>query len=288
MGIGNFFKKTFGKQVCAFCGKEVGMMSRTKIRNDEFICDDCASRCSRFISLYRFNKEDLQGHMEYMERQGKLVALLGTPPRVVPLGASHDAVEFFDDAGMFRIRNLDADKKKAKEMFRYDQVLKYEPYCKERDAEEPGKPKIFEECGLIITLVGAENMDRDDSLERKGLQAHPYITEKITVCINKREKKIGTLDLNQIVSHFDYIFGVHDNTKGLFDFGPTKQQKREGEALKAMGGMFAAAMKAAKTGEVSEEVKAQADDAMKKVSDAASGGLAEYSRRADATEAKIQ
>ena len=37
MGIGDFFKKTFGKQVCAFCGQEVGMMKRDKIKNDEFI-----------------------------------------------------------------------------------------------------------------------------------------------------------------------------------------------------------------------------------------------------------
>ena len=287
MGIGDFFKKKLGKQVCAFCGQEAGLMKRTKIRNDEFICSDCGRRCSRFISLYRFNKEDLQGHMEYMERQGKLVDLLGVPPQVIPLGASHDAIEFFDEAGMFRIRNLDADKKHAKEMFRFDQVLKYEPYCKERDADEPGKPKIFEECGVIITLVGATDADQDDSLQRRGLRAHPYITEKITVCINKRDKKTGTLDINQIVGHLDYIFGVHDNTKGLFNFGPTKQQKREGDALKAMGGMFAAALKAAKTGEVPEEAKTQMEDAVKKVDDAATGGLAEYSRRADAMEEKI-
>lgn len=288
MGIGNFFKKTFGKQVCAFCGEEAGMLKRTKIRNDDFICDDCKAGCSRFISLYRFTKDELLGHMEYMKRQSKLVESLGTPPQVVPLGASHDAIEFFDAAGMFRIRNLDADKKHAKEMFRYDQILKYEPYCKERDADEPGKPKIFEECGVIITLVGAKDAEQDESLQRKGLLAHPYITEKLTVCINKRDKKIGTLDVNQIIGHLDFVFGVNDNTKGPFSFGPTKQQKREGEALKAMGGMFAAAFKAAKTGEVSEDAKAQFDDAAKKVDDAATGGLAEYTRRANAAEEKVQ
>ena len=34
MGIGDWFKKTFGKQTCALCGKEVGMRSRDKIKND--------------------------------------------------------------------------------------------------------------------------------------------------------------------------------------------------------------------------------------------------------------
>ena len=52
--------------------------------------------------------------------------------------------------------------------------------------------------------------------------------------------------------------------------------------------MFAAAVKAAKTGQVSEDVQAQVADAMNKVDDAATGGLAKYSRLADAAEAQIQ
>lgn len=287
MGIGNFFKKTFGKQVCAFCGEEVGMMKRTKIRNDEFICNDCSYRCSRFISLYRFTKDELLGHMEYMQRQGKLVESVGGPNTVVPSATNKQSIEFYDDVGMFRIRDWDADKKWAKEMFRYDQVLKYEPYCDEAEPDEPGKPMLFGECGVKITLVGAVDTDNDPSLERKGLIAHPYITEEIQVCVNDRDKKIGMLDVNQIIGHFDYVFGVHDDTKGLFSFGPTKQQKREGEALKAMGGMFAAAFKAAKTGEVGEEAKAQVEDAMNKVEDATTRGLGEYTRRANAAEEKI-
>ena len=36
MGIGDWLKKTFGKQACAFCGNEVGMLKRDKIKNGEF------------------------------------------------------------------------------------------------------------------------------------------------------------------------------------------------------------------------------------------------------------
>lgn len=91
-----------------------------------------------------------------------------------------------------------------------------------------------------------------------------------------------------IIRHFDGIFGVHDDTKGLFQVGPTKQQKREGEALKAMGSMFGAAIKAAKDGEIPEDAAAKVADAMNKVDDAATGGLAKYSRLADEAEAKIE
>ena len=128
-----------------------------------------------------------------------------------------------------------------------------------------------------------------DDLTRmpKGLRAHPYITEEITVCVNDRDKHLGMMDVDHIILHFNNIFGVNDDTKGLFSFGPTTQQKREGEALKAMTGVFGAAIKAAKTGEVPADAAEKVADAMNKVNDAATSGLAKYTRLADEAEAKI-
>lgn len=284
MGFMDWLKGTFGKQTCAFCGNEVGMMKRTKIKNKAFICNDCGHGCSRYIQKYRYTKDELLGHMEYMKRQDRLYheVLEGKQTRVLPSGASDEAIEFYDDHGMFRIRDRSKDRQGWKvELFRYDQVATYEPYLEESEPSEPGKPKEFGECGVEITLVGATD---DVSTLGKGLRAHPYVTETIRLCVNKRDKHIGTLEVNQIVSHFNHIFGVGDDTKGLFSFGPTKQQRREGEAMRAMGGAFAAAIKTAKTGEVSQEAVAKVEDAMKKVDDAATSGLAEYTRRADAAE----
>ena len=284
MGIGDWFKKTFGKQTCAFCGKEVGMMGRDKIKNDEFICSDCKRTCSRYIQVYRFTKDELLGHMEYMKRQGKLVeSMEGLKARRVP-SAGRQGILFYDEAGMFRIYDKDQDHRYAMEMIRYDQVAKYEPYIDEAEPDEPGKEKVFGECGVKLTLVGG--MD-DLSQMPKGLRAHPYITQEITVKVNDRDKHIGELDVNQIIGHFNHIFGVGDDTKGLFSFGPTTQQKREGAALKAMGSMFGAAIKAAKTGEVPEDAAAKVADAMNKVDDAATSGLSKYTRLADEAEAKI-
>ena len=284
MGIGDFFKKRFGKQTCAFCGQEVGMLKRDKIKNDAFLCSDCKRTCSRYVQVYRYTKDELLGHMEYMKRQGKLVeSMEGLKERRV-LSAGRQGILFYDEAGMFRIYDVDKDHRYAMEMIRYDQVASYEPYLEEAEPDEPGKEKVFGECGVKLTLVGG--MD-DLSKMPKGLRAHPYITQEITVKVNDRDKHIGELDVNQIISHFNTIFGVNDNTKGLFSFGPTTQQKREREAMKAMGGMFKEAIKAAKTGEVSEDAAAKVADAMNKVDDAATSGLAKYSRLADEAEAKI-
>ena len=285
MGIGDWFKKTFGKQVCAFCGAEVGMLKRSKIKNDEFICNDCARGCSRYIQKYRFTKEEILGHMEYMKRQGKLYEqLTGKYTRVVPSASYRDAIEFYDDFGMLRIRHRDGDDHYPKELFRYDQIASYEPYLEESEPDEPGKPKEFGECGLDITLVGG---DTQIDPSRKGLRAHPYITQTIRVCINNRDKHQGQLELDQIITHLNHIFGVYDDTTGLFNRGPTVQQRRQAQATTAMMGVFGAAIQAAKTGQVSEEAAAQVADAMNKVDDANTSGLAKYSRLADAAEGMI-
>lgn len=285
MGFGDRLKKTFGKQECAFCGNEVGMLKRDKIKGGEFICHDCRRTCSRYIQVYRLTKDELLGHMEAMKRQNKLYEMLeGKANTSVPSAGNLEAIEFYDDYGMFRIRDRDKDGRYPMEFIRYDQVASYERYLEEGEPDEPGKPKVFGEWGVDITLVGADELLEG---ELKGRRAHPYINETLRVRINDRDKHIGELEVNQIISHFDYIFGVNDNTRGLFNFGLTKQQKREGEALKAMGGMFKEAIKAARTGEVSEDAEAKVADAMSKVDDAATGGLAKYSRLADEAEAKI-
>ena len=63
MGLGDFFKNIFGKKTCAFCGGECGMLSRTKIKGDEYICSKCDDMCSNFIRKSRFTKSELEGHM---------------------------------------------------------------------------------------------------------------------------------------------------------------------------------------------------------------------------------
>ena len=281
MSIGDWFKKKFGKQTCAFCGKEVGMLQRDKIKNDEYICNDCKHTCSRYIQVYRFTKDQLLDHMEYMKQQGKLVeSIRQLKGHRLPNG-SRQGIIFYDEIGMFRVFDSGKDNKYPLEMFRYDQVAKYEPYRIETEPAEAGKEKELQECGVKLTLLGAET---DASRIPQGLRVHPYVTEELTIRIDK-DQSIG---LDNIIRYFNKIFGVNDDTKGLFQFGPTTQQKREGEALKAMGSMFGTVIKAAKDGEIPEDAAAKVADTMNKVDDAATNGLAKYSRLADEAEEKIK
>ena len=293
MGLGDFFKNIFGKKTCAFCGGECGMMSRTKIKGDEYICSKCDDMCSNFIRKSRFTKPELEGHMEYMKRSDRIYKEVILPNvqkhECYPSATQRQGIEFFDDFGMFRIMDGSRDHKEnyPKELFRYDQVASYEPYYEEAEPEEAGKPKVFHEGGIIIRLVGALD---DTTKMQKGLRAHPYITEEIKVCFatNDREKENYLKYAENAIRHFDYIFGVNDDRKGLFSFGMSTKEKRDLKAAVAFTKTAFDAVKVAKDGgEISEEKKAEIMGNMNAIDDAHTGGLAEYTRRADAAEAKI-
>ena len=272
------------------------MLNRTKIKGDEYICGKCDDMCSFHIQKYRFTKDELRGHMEYMKRSDRIYKEVILPNvqkhECYPSATSRQGIEFFDDFGMFRIIDGSKDNKEQypKELFRYDQVASYEPYIEEsEETDENGKTKkVFGEGGIKITLVGG----RDDiTTMRKGLRAHPYITEEITVCFatNDREKENYLKYAENAIHHFNYIFGVNDDQKGLFSFGMSKQEKRDLKAAVAFTKTAFDAVKVAKNGgEITDEKKAEIMENMNAIDDAQTGGLAVYTRAADAAEAKIQ
>ena len=296
MGFFDFFKNMFKKQTCAFCGAECGVMSRTKIKGDEYICSKCDDMCSRFIRKGRFTKDELAGHMEYMKRCDRIYKEVIEPNDkstindILPHPTKVEGIHFFDDYGMFRICHASRDRQAEYpvELFRYDQVAGYEPYLDEREPSEPGKPMEFRECGLKLTLVGG--LDVPDEI-RKGAQGHPYITDPIKVPYAKSasDKENAMHDLERTVIHFDNIFGVHDDRTALFSFGMSKKEKRDHKAGIAFANTFIDAVKVAKNGadSLTEEKKAEIQQNMDAMADAETGGLAVYTRRANETEAKI-
>lgn len=292
MGLGDFFKDKFGKKVCVLCGNECGMMSRTKLRSGDYLCDDCGNKCSRYVRLSEFTLDEVKGHIEYMKRQDRLfeeVYSKEIKKQTIPSTIKEEGIEFCDALGMFRIVRKDrSGRGKMHELFRYDQVAGYEEYSEETQPSEPGKEPEFKECGFKIKLLGG-NMSRIDMDDKKGLRPHPYIKRELKICFGKNDRS----DLKYAgyaKDKFDAIFGLHDNESGLFSFGRTKAEKREDAATIGMAAAFTMAIKGAKNGaeSITEEEKAKLKEHMNAIDNAATGGLAVYTRRADEAEAKIK
>ena len=92
MGLADWFKKKFGKQPCAFCGAEVGMLKRTKIKNGDFICNDCSHSCSHYIDKYRYTKEELKMYHETRKIMHSDIRTSATCVRVPVMRAHSEAV----------------------------------------------------------------------------------------------------------------------------------------------------------------------------------------------------
>ena len=67
-----FFSNLFAKQNCAVCGKECGTLHRSKLRDGQFLCDDCGNKCSKYIRLSELTLDEAKEHMEYMARMKRV------------------------------------------------------------------------------------------------------------------------------------------------------------------------------------------------------------------------
>ena len=290
MGLGDFFKKTFGKQVCTLCGSECGVMHRTKIKGGEFVCSNCTRKCSKYVRLSELTKPEVDGHIEYMKRQEKLYqeCFADAKRDTYPSAFHHQAISFADDLGMFTImERSDPQNKEYHELFRYDQVYGYERYVEKEQSSEPGKGEVFKESGVKIRFVGQmDHIENDMARSKMGLRPHPYIKREIKVKFHTNESDVDYTD--NAVAHFDHIFGVHDSEKGLFSFGMSKQEKRDLMGTVAGVKTIIDAAKVAKNGEESltEEKKEEIKQNLNAMNDAQTGGLAVYTRRADEAEEK--
>ncbi len=289
------FDKLFKKQNCTVCGKECGTLGRTKLRDGEYVCNECIRDCSRYVRASEMTKEELLEHMAYMKQQERLYAECFEPAKKssFPSTGREQSIRFCDEIGMFEIADFkNRDRKNNHELFRYDQVAECEPYVKYGMAKDGAKEKPFEEYGVTITLLTPREVAPGASEEMLKRRSHPYVKHPMTVCLSKDEKEFLKRDeAANIVYKFDYIFGVNDDRKGLFSFGASKNEKRERQAQVDMAKMLSAAMKAAKAGEDSPEMAAAEEQFVQAKTSAdahLTHGLSVYTAAADAAEEKCR
>lgn len=87
----------FSKEPCAFCGKEVGMMSRSKMSSKDYVCDDCRKKGNPFARVDHLTKDQVAEMFTRAERDEKLL----------------DGVELSDeylDAGMGKVIHFRSQK----------------------------------------------------------------------------------------------------------------------------------------------------------------------------------
>lgn len=254
-----FFSNLFAKQNCAVCGKECGTLHRSKLRDGQFLCDDCGNKCSKYIRLSELTLDEAKEHMEYMARMKRVFDEVfdKTEFRVnaYPSTPTQMGLVFCDELGMLYIDDRTGGRGKMPELIRYDQIASYEEYLDETPAKEPGQEPTLNGGGLKLKLVQPRSIT--EAQTQRGMRPHPYIKQELVICFSKRDRReIGYAHIAR--QHLDHIFGVHDNETSLFGRRMSKAEERELKGQMGMiGAMGAVASAAMKGGQLSEQEKAR-------------------------------
>ncbi len=154
------FSNLLKKEECAFCYKEVGMLSRTKLKDDTFICSDCVKDCSPYISAVRYTKEEIDKHIRYMQKQDEFyrTVFLEDPNLETISKFINESIIFSDKYAMFAIVNGKTKLRHYQNVFRYDQIRDFKMY-KENNPED-AKTK-YSEIGVVIKLLSDSKSDTE-------------------------------------------------------------------------------------------------------------------------------
>lgn len=214
-----FFSNLFSKQKCELCSKEVGALSRTKLKDDTYICSDCRKNTSAFINIQRCTIDGVKKHIDYMKKQNEFYEQqFATLPdkevvRFVRIG--YAGIVFADSLAMFEIINADTKKKNYKELFRYDQIKDFEVYAKENTGTAENQKK-YAETGVRIIMDSAADIGNFSANEEEKKRLHPYATEFILPIARNVDYKDGGI----VKNHLNKIFGRPDETL----FGSIKEK----------------------------------------------------------------
>lgn len=198
-----FFSNLFSKQACELCGKEVGALSRTKLKDGKYICSDCTKNCSAFYPAVRFTLEEVKQHMEYMKNMDsfcKEVFDPNTNKKDFALLFQKTGIKFCDDIGMFEIITSKTKQKNYRELFRYDQIWDFKLYGKENTGENVTKK--YSETGVKIKMIC--KMDTDPFINVNNNYdefKHPYAQEFEIPCNHSTD----VLDGGMLLKHLDFI-----------------------------------------------------------------------------------
>ena len=116
----------FSKEECVFCGKNVGMMHRSKMQGGDYICTDCKHLTHPFIRMDKVNKETTQLIMDEVARDEEYFQTVNWN-KVVRHSISKNFVFFYSmDTGQFAFHTPETEHYKNHPIFNMTMVRPYD------------------------------------------------------------------------------------------------------------------------------------------------------------------
>ncbi len=240
----------FSKEACCFCGKEVGLMSRSKLASGEYICTDCKYKTHPFLRVDHMNKQQIEDLMaEMQENEARFQSIEWRKTQRNHNGA---AWIFYDNMneGVFSLYTPETKKYPNHFVFEMTDVC---PYDKARAGRPTRGLYTAQQYKDMITLT--EKKDASGKSDGWVLSI-PYfrydmkIETKFPATMKADDVRYIHTTIQNAVSYY--------NTQGLQNKKDLHQQnlyKTAGEALKAavkgegVEGVAAAVQKGAERGQ---------------------------------------
>lgn len=206
------FGNLFSKKACGVCGKEVGALSRTQLKDKNYLCSDCKKNTSALFRLGYHDLESTKHHLTYMEKANELYEkeFANLDKSQVDYCSHHGSykIGFADSIGMFEFISPEMKKSNKRELFRYDQIDGFGPYHELNAMNRPEGQKKYKEYGVLIKLRCAEDFARVNASDAEKALMHPYAIEiKIPLQHNVDRPSGG----DRIYAHLNAIFGSNQN-----------------------------------------------------------------------------
>lgn len=215
------FSKVFSKEACEICGKEEGILGRTKLQDGKYICSDCMKNTSSYFHAARYNFDEFKKHLAHMERENELYEKvykeIPDERKVIEIRNFSEGIIFADDIAMFEIVNHKTKQKNKKELFRYDQIWDFKMYTK---PSPEGSNYKYSEVGVKIKMLSEKDEDPAYVLASDTIKnhRHPYMRDEIEL---KCKSNCNEIEGGMIRRHLEDILGLKLETKITVDYANT-------------------------------------------------------------------
>jgi len=198
----------FSKEACAFCGKEVGVMHRTKVAGGDYLCTDCKYLTHPFIRNDKLNVEQTRALMEETARdEAYFQSVKWDKPYDISGGGKRFIFYYNAESKEFALSTPETLKYRNHPVFQISMVRPYDKsqaWFLEQDNARPLPPLTREQYKSMITLT--EHKGADGKLEGWVMyipyfREHMNIELKIPATVNERNVKLFHSGIQSIIAN---------------------------------------------------------------------------------------
>lgn len=247
----------FSKEVCEFCGTEVGALKRSKLATKEFICNECKHKTNYFARMSYTSREAAQRMMDTLaqEEVDFEASFDAAEGRFAKAERSFNTWDLGDKRvhyrcnttiGAFQLNMSEMSRYEHIPVFWFDRMMPYEFQPEGHMFDDMRRGKAMD--------AGANYVEVDVSKDDDGKVTHCMLTIPYDdVCIREIKIESDTEDAAPFHDLADQINGDRRAWLGKAEFDLERKNEMQ---MRNLGDTAAAALKAAlKGGDVKEAVK---------------------------------